>query len=150
MTIFAIDTNLLVYAHNTASNFHQQAVTFLEKVLNERDEDGNLKVCIPTQVLMEFVHVVTWQRLENPLSLSEALLVVEDYVDTGITIIYQRQTQLRTFLDLLSATTTRKKVFDVALAATLQDNGVSGLYTANIADFQEFDFLEVTNPLESK
>jgi hypothetical protein len=150
VTIFAIDTNLLVYAHNTASNFHQQAVTFLEKVLNERDEDGNLKVCIPTQVLMEFVHVVTWQRLENPLSLSEALLVVEDYVDTGITIIYQRQTQLRTFLDLLSATTTRKKVFDVALAATLQDNGVSGLYTANIADFQEFDFLEVTNPLESK
>jgi predicted nucleic acid-binding protein len=150
MTIFAIDTNLLVYAHNTASTFHRQAAAFLERVMNDRDEAGNLSVCIPAQVLMEFVHVVTWQRLENPLSLSEALLVVEDYVDTGITIIYQRQTQLRTFLDLLSATTTRKKVFDVALAATLQDNGVSGLYTANIADFQEFDFLEVTNPLESK
>ena len=56
----------------------------------ERDEDGNLSVCIPAQVLMEFVHVVTWQRLEQPLSLSEAIGVVEDYVDTGITIIYQR------------------------------------------------------------
>ncbi len=49
---------------------------------------------------------------------------------------------------LLSATTTRRKVFDIALAATLKDNGVSGLYTVNIADFEEFIFLEVINPLQ--
>jgi len=147
MNIFALDTNLLVYAHNTASEFNEKAVTFLEKVMNERDDAGNLSVCMPAQVLMEFVHVVTWQRLENPLSLSEAIRVVEDYVETGVTIIYQRETQLQTFLALLSAATTRKKVFDVALAATLKDNGITGLYTVNVADFEEFAFLEVINPL---
>lgn len=44
MNIIAIDTNLLVYAHNTASEFNEKAVAFLEKVMNERDEDGNLSL----------------------------------------------------------------------------------------------------------
>jgi len=86
--------------------------------------------------------------LQNPLSLSQACQVVEDYIDAGVTIVHQRETQLRTFLDLLNTTTARKKVFDVALAATLKDNGIVGLYTANVADFEDFEFLEVVNPLQ--
>lgn len=39
MTMFAIDTNLLVYAHNIASEFHEEAKSFLEKVMNKRDEE---------------------------------------------------------------------------------------------------------------
>ena len=49
--MFAIDTNLLVYAHNQDSAFNEQAIAFLEKVMNERDEEGNPSVCIPSQVL---------------------------------------------------------------------------------------------------
>lgn len=147
MTMFAIDTNLLVYAHNIASEFHEEAKAFLEKVMNKRDEEGRLSVCVPVQVLLEFVHVITWQRLQSPLSLSQAIQLVEDYVDTGVTIVHQRETQLRTFLELLSMTSTRKRVFDVALAATLKDNGIVRLYTANVADFEDFAFLEVVNPL---
>jgi hypothetical protein len=45
---------------------------------------------------------------------------------------------------------TRKKVFDVALAATLKDNHISGLYTNNVDDFEGFDFLRVINPLSDK
>ena len=105
---------------------------------------------MPVQVLLEFIHVITWQRLQSPLSLSQAIQLVEDYVDTGVTIVHQRETQLRTFLDLLSMTSTRKRVFDVALAATLKDNGIVGLYTANVADFEDFEFLEVVNPLQSE
>jgi hypothetical protein len=145
--MFGIDTNLLVYAHNTDSEFHEDAVAFLEKVMNERDEEGYLSVCVTVQVLMEFIHVITWQRLKYPLSLSEAVRVVKDYVDTGIIIIHQRETQLQTFLDLLGTATTRKKIFDVALAATLKDNGIAGIYTVNVADFEDFEFLEVVNPL---
>ncbi len=96
MRLFAIDANLLVYAHNTDSKFHEKAAAFIEKVMNERDDDGKLSVCLPAQVLMEFIHVITWQRLEKPLSLSEAIRVVQDYLDTGILIIYQRETQIQT------------------------------------------------------
>ncbi len=85
--MFAIDTNLLVYAHNEDSEFNEKASVFLEKVLNERDEDGNLNVCIPTQVLTEFVNVITRHNIQSPLSLSEATGVIQDYLDTGVAII---------------------------------------------------------------
>ena len=149
MKMFAIDTNLLVYAHNKDSEFNEEASAFMEKVMNERDEEGNSSICIPTQVLMEFVNVITRQNLEKPLSLSEAIDVVQDYIESGVSIINQRETQIQTFLDLLSSVTTRKKIFDVALVATLKDNGISGLYTVNVGDFEEFYFLEVVNPLQS-
>ncbi len=114
----ALDTNLLVYAHNTASSFHAQAKAFMEGVMNERDADGQLSICIPSQVLMEFLNVITWHRLEAPLPLIDATHVVQDYMDTGVTILYPQPTQLSTLLDLLKSVTTRKKIFDVALAAT--------------------------------
>jgi len=145
--MFSIDTNLLVYAHNKDSEYHEKAVTFLEKSMNERDEEGNVSVCLTAQVLMEFVNVITRQSLENPLSLSEAIQVINDYMGTGIKVVTHRETQIRTFLELLRSATTRKKVFDISLAATLKDHDISGLYTANVADFKEFNFLEVINPL---
>ncbi len=146
--MFAIDTNILVYAHNEDSEFNDKATAFLEKIMNEKDEKGKLSVCIPSQVLMEFVNVITQHRLKKPLSLSEAIDVVNDYLKAGIEIIHHRGTQIQTFLELLGSLRSRKKIFDVALAATLKDNGISGLYTVNVNDFDEFDFLEVINPLE--
>jgi predicted nucleic acid-binding protein len=147
--MFSIDTNLLVYAHNEDSQYNKRAANFLERVLNERDEEGNLSVCLTAQVLMEFVNVITRQNLEKPLTLSEVIKVVNDYLETGIQIINHRETQIKTFLDLLGSVTTRKKVFDIALVASLKDHCISGLYTANVPDFREFDFLEVINPLLS-
>jgi predicted nucleic acid-binding protein len=146
--MFLIDTNLLIYAHNQDSPFNETASAFMEKVLNEKDEEGKLTVCLSSQVLMEFVNAITRHNLEHPLSLSEAIEVVNDYLETGIRVINQKESQLRTFLELLSSVTTRKKVFDIAIAATLKDNGITGLYTVNVADFEEFEFLTVINPLE--
>lgn len=145
--MFSIDTNILVYAHNQSSEFNAKAVHFLERVLNERNKSGNLSVCLTTQVLTEFMNVITRQTLQKPLSLAEAIQIVNDYLDSGIKIIHQKSTQIRTLLEILSSVKTRKKFFDVALAATLKDNHVRGLYTLNIADFIEFGFLEVKNPL---
>lgn len=143
----ALDTNLLVYAHNTASPFHAQARAFIEDVMNERDDEGQLAICIPAQVFMEFLNVITWHRLEAPLPLADATQIVQDYLDTGVTILYPQPTQLNTLLDLLKSVTTRKKVFDVALAATLKDHSIADLYTVNTKDFKEFEFLDVKNPL---
>ena len=145
--MYALDTNLLVYAHNTASPFHPRAKAFIEKVMNEQDAEGHLPVCIPGQVLMEFLNVITLHQLESPLSLHDATQLVQGYVDTGVTILYPKLTQLSTLLNLLKSVTTRQKVFDVALVATLKDHGNSGLYTVNTNDFKQFAFLDVQNPL---
>lgn len=146
--MFAVDTNTLVYAHNKDSEFNEKATVFLEKVMNDRDEEGNLPICIPTQALMEFINVITRRNLKSPLSLKEAINTVQDYLDFDIQIINQRETQIKTFIELLSSVSTRKKVFDVALAATLKDNDIEGLYTLNVNDFKDFELLEVVNPFE--
>jgi hypothetical protein len=145
--MYALDTNLLVYAHNTASPYHPQARAFIEKVMNERDAEGMLAVCIPGQVLTEFLNVITRHQLESPLPLHDATQLVQAYMDTGVAILYPKSTQLATLLDLLKSVTTRQKIFDVALVATLKDHGVSGLYTVNTSDFDQFAFLDVKNPL---
>jgi len=146
--MYALDTNLLVYAHNTAAAFHAKSKAFVENVMNNRDADGSLAVCLPAQVLMEFLNVITWHRLEAPLPLPSAIQIVQDYVDTGVTILYHLPTQLETLLDIIKTVATRKKIFDVALAATLKDHGIPGLYTLNTKDFEEFTFLDAKNPFE--
>ena len=145
--MYALDTNLLVYAHNTASPFYVQAKAFMERVMNERDAQGELSVCIPAQVIMEFLNVITRHQLEAPLPLTEATQLVQDYLETGVTILYPKSTQLKTLLDLLNSVTTRQKIFDVALVATLNDHNISVLYTVNTKDFEQFSFLDIKNPL---
>jgi uncharacterized protein len=145
--MYALDTNLLVYAHNIASPYHNKAKTFVESVINERDSEDNFMVCLTLQVLMEFLNVITWQRLEAPLPLPAAIQTVQDYIDTGIPILYPQPTQLQTLLALLKEVGTRKRIFDIALAATLKDHGIKGLFTVNTTDFEGLSFLDVKNPL---
>ncbi|MBW4666947.1 MAG: hypothetical protein KME60_05760 [Cyanomargarita calcarea GSE-NOS-MK-12-04C] len=116
--------------------------------MNGQNTDEGITICIPAQVLTEFVSVITWQRLEKPLSLPQATDVIKDYLNSGVRIITQRETYMNNFIDLMEKVTARKKIFDVALAATLKDNEIQGLYTVNVSDFKAFDFLEVVNPLE--
>lgn len=69
LSMYALDTNLLVYAHNVDSPFHVSARQFLETEFNRRDEASNFVVCIPSQVLLEFLNTITWSRLEAPLAM---------------------------------------------------------------------------------
>lgn len=147
MKRYAIDTNIFVYAHNIRATKHKEAKAFIERVMNERDADGKLSVCIPAQVLIEFISAVTSQRVEKPLTIAQATSVVKKYLDSDIDILLQRGTYFQNFIELMESTTARKRIFDVALAATLKDYGISGIYTANVDDFASFDFLEVINPL---
>ncbi|MBI5198961.1 MAG: PIN domain-containing protein [Nitrospirae bacterium] len=142
--MYAIDTNLLVYAHNISSPFHKKALKFIRKALKGEYDTG-----IPLQVLFEFVNVITRQSLITPLPILEAIEVIETYLNAeNVTIIYPKISQGKTFIELMRQVSSRKKVFDVVLSATLKDNNIEGLYTVNIDDFKEFEFLKVENPLE--
>ena len=132
-----------------ASPFHQKAKIFVEKIISEEDEIGNPVICIPLQVCAEFINVCTRQAIGKPLSITNAVKEIRRYAEfLAIPILYPKPTQLETFLTLLESTTTRKKTFDVYLAATLKDHGIEGLYTVNVEDFKELTFLKVENPLK--
>lgn len=146
--MYAIDTNIFVYAHNVSSPLLQKAKSFLEHLVGNVNGTEKTAIGIPLQVWAEFVNVCTRQNIGKPLSIPEAVKAVRKYTELlQIPVIYPKPTQLKTLLNLLETTTTRKKVFDVALAATLKDNGVVGLYTVNVDDFKDFPFLQVENPL---
>lgn len=145
--MFALDTNLLIYAHNAGSAFHEKAAAFVKKIIAERDEIGQHVVGIPSQTFAEFINVITRQTIEKPMTMAQAIVVVEKYLKANVPVIHPQLTQLQAFLELAKATTTRKKTFDIVLAATLKDNGIEGLYTVNVDDFKDFTFLKVVNPL---
>ena len=145
--MYAIDTNILVYAHNKGSVYHTKAKNFIENTISAIDEAETQKICIPSQVLIEFLNVITWSRLESPLPLNEAMEIVKDYFHSEIKIIHPSSQQINILFELLESVKSRKKIFDVTLVATLKDNGIQGLYTVNTADFTEFSFLDVQNPL---
>lgn len=82
--------------------------------MNEMLKVSCPSICIPGQVLMEFLNVITRHQLGSPLSLHDATQLVQAYMDTGVAILYSKSTQLTTLLDLLKSVTTRQKIFDVA------------------------------------
>lgn len=146
--MYAIDTNIFVYAHNVSSPFLQKAKSFLEHIVANVNGTQKTAIGVPLQIWAEFVNVCTRQNIGKPLSIPEAIKIVRKHTELlRIPVIYPKPTQLETFLHLLETATTRKKVFDVALAATLKDNGVEGLYTVNVDDFKDFPFLQIENPL---
>ena len=146
--MFAVDTNILVYAHNVRSPLNEKAKSFLERAVSAASYNAKEVVGIPLQACAEFINVCTRKTLEKPLTMQEAIQALRRYTDFLETaVIHPKATQLQTFLSLLETTTSRKKVFDVMLAATLKDNHIEGIYTVNVDDFKGFDFLKVVNPL---
>lgn len=142
MTLFAIDTNLLVYAHNEDNPYHNNAKNFLIELLKNNPQS----LCIPYQVFIEFINVLT-KRVAKPLSVQQAILLAEYYQSLDIQIIYPKPTQLTTLLELYKQTPYKNRLFDIAICATLKDNGIQGIYTVNTKDFQDYPFLTVINPL---
>ena len=65
-----------------------------------------------------------------------------------IRIITTTPNTLDIFINIISKHKPKSQsVFDYLLLATMLDNGVDGIYTANSKDFKHFKDITVTNPL---
>jgi predicted nucleic acid-binding protein len=77
------DTNILIYAHNIDSKNHKTAKDLRNKVIN-----GEIKGALSQQNLLEFFAVITdSRRLESPLSSHEALIEINNYINSGMFLI---------------------------------------------------------------
>ncbi|HWP93380.1 MAG TPA: PIN domain-containing protein [Thermodesulfobacteriota bacterium] len=145
--VYAIDTNILVYAFNLDSPLNPKAHAFLkEEVLT-----GSISTCLPYQSLYEFYSVITnARRVEKPLPTGQAREIIETYIRAkNIPKIYPRKSNLRNVINLLSNyDIAGQDIFDLVFVATLLDNGVDGIITRNTKHFARFEFLNVMNPLD--
>jgi hypothetical protein len=142
---YSVDVNILLYASDTSSPKHAEAIRFLK----QRASDPDL-FCIAWPTLIAFLRIATHPRIfAQPLSPDDALGNVESLLSLP---------RLRTlsegegFLEIYREVTARfpvrgNLVPDAHVAALLLQHGVRRLYTVD-RDFRKFDFLEVADPFE--
>lgn len=140
-----LDTNVLVYAADAGSPFHEAA-----RRLRDRGFRGEIPLVVSPQVLLEFFAVITSpRRVQTPRSPQEATTEMAKYMRSRrIRTIYPGLDILRRVLALHAQhpQVTRQEIFDLYLAATMLSNGITQIYTYNQQHFTPFQELTVLIP----
>lgn len=138
-----VDANILLYAVDEASPFHDDARTWLERALN-----GEQRVGLPWSSLWGFVRIATHPRaLAEPLTPSEATSFVHDWLAAPVAWTPEPGPgHANVVADLLRRLDLRGGLVpDAVLAALCLEHGVS-IVSAD-SDFARFPDLEWINPV---
>lgn len=138
------DVNLLVYAVDETSSFHEAANTWLDDVLSSANPVG---LCYPS--MPGFVRLVTNRRVfSNPLSLEEAVRYVDRWLEQpNVGIVVPTSTHWPLVKDLLNSSGTAGNLAtDAHIAALAVEHGYT-VYS-NEADFCRFPSVKWVNPLK--
>lgn len=146
--MIAIDANLLLYGIDQDSRWHPKAFDFLAASNNRED------VAISEFVLVEFYTLLRNPAvLAAPLSPGEAVEVVQTYrrhPRWSLLGFTPDSVNLHDQMWKLAAEAgfARRRIYDVRLALSLRQQGVTEFATANVKDFDGLGFARVWNPLE--
>lgn len=138
-----VDANILLYAVDEQSRFHEAARAWLEDALN-----GARRVGIPWASLTAFVRIATHPRgLESPLRPDDAWRFVEEWLDAPPVWIPGPGRGHRAILGRLVRDLDLRGnlIADAALAAICEEHGLT-MVSAD-SDFARFPALAWFNPL---
>jgi toxin-antitoxin system PIN domain toxin len=142
--VIAIDTNLLVYAHRTDSEFHAES-----KALVESLSAGSEAWAVPWPCVHEFLAIVTNPRIfKAPTPLATALAAIRNvHENSGAEFLAEGEG----YLDRLESLATAGRVqsgaiHDARVAAICVFHGIRELWSSD-RDFSRFSTLRVRNPL---
>lgn len=143
--VVLFDTNILVYARDLESPYHQKA-----KELQDAVNIGVLNAAITPQNLLEFYSVITNQtKSKKADSPKEAIVEIKKYLLSPFEMIVPLGNELELVLQLIKDKNLRsRKIFDVYLVATMLSNGIKTIYTANERDFEIFNKIKAVNPFK--
>ncbi len=139
-----VDANILLYAVDSDSRFHDAARGWLENAIN-----GTRRVGIPWQSLTSFVRIATHPRaLREPLSPVEAWAFVEEWLDAPVTWAPEPGRAHREILGGLieDLGLTGNLVPDAVLAALCLEHGLT-MVSAD-SDFARFPAVRWLNPVQ--
>jgi len=136
-----IDTNILVYAYDTAD---KEKHFVCKTILKEAWSKGGGVVTL--QNLMEFFVVVT-RKVEKPLSAAVAKTIVEDILKSEKWTVIDRDAN--TFLRAMELAAKRPAPFwDVLIATCMLENDIKEILTENIKDFADIPGIKASNPVQ--
>jgi len=132
---FFVDTNLLVYAHDTSSGLkHNKARELVERLWHDRSG------ILSTQVLQELY--VSLRKARHPLPAAEARHVVADYlrweivVNTGESVLEAAELEERYGLSF----------WDALIIQAAAASGAEVLYSEDLSHGQAYGTVRVVNP----
>lgn len=143
-----LDTNVLVYAHDSASRNNRRARRVLKSVLK-----GKLEAGISYQSLIELYTVlINPLKLERPCTPQEAAELCELYFKSkNLVKFLPTPKSYKDAVELAERTkATEAKIFDCLLAATAKENGADVICTKNTEDFEGFKFIKAVDPFKGK
>jgi predicted nucleic acid-binding protein len=144
--MICIDSNLLIYAFNLSSEFHQNSI----KILNDVVSSEGMAICDIS--LIEFFQVITdKRRLDKSLTNQEAKEVIERIShNERIKILSMTNIILeKAFSAVTEYDIEKYGIYDHIIAFCSLENHIKTIYTANTEDFLRYSsFLQVINPLK--
>ncbi len=138
-----VDANILLYAVDEASPFHQRASTWLTGQLN-----GPRRVGFPWQSLVAFIRISTHERASaHPLSPEQAAGFVADWLAPEVSWIPREGPgHGRILTDLITRYQLRGNIVsDAHLAALAIEHGLE--VCSNDSDFARFSEVRWVNPV---
>ncbi|MFZ4595505.1 MAG: TA system VapC family ribonuclease toxin [Verrucomicrobiaceae bacterium] len=142
-----MDTNILLYAYNEASPWHDAAYAWMSSI--QQNED----VAISEFILAEFYGLLRNPAvLKQPLTAEEAVEVIQTYRNHPRWRLIGFPTESRPLHDALWKKATAKtfafrKLYDTRSALTMVAQGVTEFATVNVKDFEGVGFRKVWSPL---
>lgn len=133
MSKILLDTNVLIYSVDEGSKYFRNAQNLFS---------DDFELYTTSKNLSEFLSVVT-RIPKNPLSLKNALLVIEDFISV-MNVIYPSEKSYKVFIDLL-----RKyqpiglQIHDFEIVSVGLSNQVSTIATFNEKDFKKVSEIEL-------
>jgi len=141
--VTSFDTNIAVYAANTASPWHEAACRLIQSLSTRQD----VAVC-------DLVLVKLYLKLRNgkifprPPSAPQAAAVCQAYRrNRAWTLIGSGPVMEGIWMEAANPGFTFRRIIDVRLACTLVHHGMTEFATPNEKDFAEQGFSRVWNPL---
>jgi predicted nucleic acid-binding protein len=134
---FFVDTNILIYAHDTSAGpKHQRARTLLEYLWSS----GN--GVLSTQVLQELC-INLRRKVSRSFPVDEVRLLIEDYLAWEV-VTNTPESVLRA-LDIEMRYKT--SFWDALILQAAESSGAAVLYSEDLAGGERYGTIEVVNPL---
>lgn len=136
-----VDTNILIYATNSASTWHPQAF----QILQDTHRQG-IELIISPQIIREYIAAATRPSSQ---ALSVSTIVANAHVFLASFRLVEDNAQASTRLAQLvtQVTVAGKQIHDANIVATMQTHNISHLPTHNTVDFNRFENLITIVPL---
>ena len=137
------DANLLLYAYDSASPFHERAAAWWSGCLSGREPVGLCAV-----VIFAFVRIATNRRAyEKPFSIGEASTHVRSWLDRSITdVLVMREFDVVRAMALLQDAGAGGNLTTDAQIAAIAERARATVHTAD-TDFARFPGIRWHNPI---